>query len=246
MNKNSPFINSCLCIDFVPSKEDMKKLPNINFIVNKNYGNLIKKYKNEWTLNRNIYSPLHAGQFVNYINYCDEDDDVIMFVDFDTTVQREPNNDEKKFFRKIKTENNMFYAQLEKNCSLLQHCLDINCMNLSENEIKGLLPNIENYKAFNVGFYCSNRKNILNAYRYYEKLYVDNIDYFKTHESTQILMLYVFQHYGNSLLECSVDMANAHWYEPFYDRYEIKNDQFYVDDKLVLFMHDKFEKDLKY
>lgn len=242
VNKNSPFNNSCICVDFLPSQEEQEKYKNISFIYCDSK-DVISKKNDKWPANRKTYLTLQGGEFLNYIDCKDED--TIIFADYDTTMQRIPTKEEIDQFTNI--EENVYCMQLEGFMSLLQHTLDaLITTTKNKNEVMAMFPNAENYKPHNAGFLYSSKQNLSKSFDLYKEMFTKFLPSLRSHAATQTIINYCFQHYG-SVKQCPLSMTNAHWYATYGKQCKVnKGNKLSINNEEILFVHDKFIINLSY
>ena len=235
LKKNSKFSNFIVCIGFEPKEKFKLKYQYIKFLYMDE--NQVNTFRKDWPVNRKQFVCLESGEFLNLMDFKDED--IIIFVDLDMVMQRPMSDGEQKLLENLKpNEIGMWYDHLPQVDLLFYYNQLKEWANWSVEEAQKIFDG-DWTKMVKCNTGCVVGK--VSAWKVIREHYVKNFmnvtDMFGHHSAGQWLLTWiVFRHLNIKFLP--PDFHNAHWFHGTLARFE--NSKLRVDDKIVLFAHTKF------
>jgi hypothetical protein len=176
--------------------------------------------------NRKSFVCLESGEFVKFCNF--NDDDVIILTDWDLVQQRAFTEDEINLLSNLKP--NEFGMNLD------------NYNNLKFNEYLNsteIFDDIDDsWLVYNTGVQVGKFSAWKNIYELWTKHCYNVYDKCFHHASGQLLFNYIIQK-ENLLKLFPTTFHNAHWF--FGNPCNVRNNQLFINDTLVLFNHHKWK-----
>jgi len=237
VEKNDQHQHFCCAINMKNLKTFINDHKSFNFI-NLDIKNVSSKYYDGWPENRQNFVSLQTGEFVEYIE-CD-DDDVVIFCDYDITMQKPLTNAHIEMFSSI--DENTFLLEYDHFPPIM--CLHDYCLMFKpicgDQKIFELFPeNMKSLHVYNAGVIVAKFgawkklwKNVSNVYC--------NISNFRHHGAIQFLLNHCMQIDGLRIQNLPFDIHNAFWFNGT-KSYE-KNRKLHIDGIPVVFSHHKFMK----
>jgi hypothetical protein len=239
MLKYSPFKNFILTCGFELNNTELNTYKNCKFTYINN-DKILTKAGPDWPLpnGRNNYLTLQIGEFTQFIDYIN-DDDIVIFSDNDTTMQRSPTKEEIELFENI--EENVFLMKLEgwPSSNKVDYIKKSLRLSVSIHEVENEFNiSIQDEKLIHCAGFIAARKS---SYKKLFSIYLNHIAFMKKHlrhHAATELVINIICNSGDLRIQ-GIDgsVADAHWYKGTTTK--LINNQYVNNGKLVLFAHRK-------
>ena len=184
-------------------------------------------YSNHLNLsNRDEFICLESGEFVNFMNF--NDDDVVILCDWDVTMQRPFTTGELDMINSM----DKFSFGMNSDNYMPGHSL------IGYIGIDDAFDDMQKeWKVFNTGIMVAKVSAWKRLFSLWKPLWNDACTSVTRHAAGQALFNYIVQKH-DMVIEFPINFHNAHWF--FGTPSKIIENKLYVDDDLVLFNHHKW------
>ncbi|MHA1756623.1 MAG: hypothetical protein ACTSVV_07630 [Promethearchaeota archaeon] len=235
LNKNSKFENFIICIGFKPKRMIKKRFSNISFIHMDE--KQVKTIKKEWPINRKRYVCLQSGEFLDVLDF--DDNDIIVLVDSDMIMQRKMKTTEKLLLENLKDDEVAMAYDMNPPGNLIDSFNHIKKWSFKSIEEAHLIFNGDwsKMEKCNCGLIAARLKAWKVLKNRFLEYFDDMTSIFGHHAAGQWLITWIAYKYLKVKI-LPEDFHNGHWFSG--TKAIMKNNKLMINDKIVLFAHTKY------
>jgi len=241
LSLHSKYSNFVICCGFKADDLGLRtRYPKINFI-DVDINSIKTRAKNGWPANRDGFLTLQSGEFIEYLDV--QSDDVVIFTDYDITIQREPTEAEIEMFENIGDEEFLMQWDSYPTSKLSEYFPALAAKKSHAEWESRFGVDLSKMLAYNTGVIVARANAYKTLWASFQVMYDTMTEFFTRHAAVQFIDCYVIQK-DMKATKMPDDMHNGQWFTGNPCRFT--EGYMTVNSEKVLFAHHKFKVHCRY
>lgn len=241
IQKHSNFRNFVLCCGFNPEKFGLsQKYPKINF-KEISLEKIKTRAQNGWPENRPGFLTLQSGEFIDYLDL--DNDDIVIFTDYDITMQRDFSDAELKLINNINNETFLMQWDSFPTTNLYDYFPALAPKKKPDEWQNDFSISLKEMNSFNTGVLVARVSAYRKLWSEFKKLTEKMTSYFSRHAAVQFIDCFIIQR-DMKAEKMQEDMHNGQWFTG--NKCNFKDGFMMFGEQKVLFAHHKFKVKVNY